>query len=57
MDRGEVDAAAVTPRRLEAGPAMLRQQFLFSGAPVEDDVIADIVDQVVLPLLLTTRRA
>lgn len=36
------------------GPAILRQQFLFAGAPVADEVIVGIVDEDVLPLL--TRR-
>jgi len=52
VDRGEVDANAVTPRRLDAGPAMLRQQFLFAGAPIPDDIIVGIVDEVALPLLI-----
>jgi hypothetical protein len=33
---------------------MLRQQFLFDGAPVPDHVIVEIVDEVVVPLFRTT---
>ncbi len=51
VDRGEVDPAAATPRRLEAGHAQLRYHFLVHGAPVPDDVIVGIVDEVVVPLL------
>jgi len=49
-ERGECDAAAITPRRLEAGQALLRHHFLFNGAPVPDSVIVEIVDDVVLTL-------
>ena len=48
--RGEIDAAAVTPARLEVAHAMLRQHFLFQGAPIGGDVLAGIVDEVVVPL-------
>ncbi|MCX4096405.1 TetR/AcrR family transcriptional regulator [Nocardia sp. alder85J] len=34
-----------------AGPALILHHFLIYGAPVPDDVIADIVDGVALPLL------
>lgn len=49
--RGELDADAVTRRQREAGPALLRQHFLTHDGPVPDDVIVEIVDEVVLPLL------
>lgn len=49
--RGEIDMAAVTPRRLEAGLALLRHHFLFNGVPTPDTVLVEIVDDVVLPLL------
>ena len=35
----------------EAGPALLRLHFLTHDGPVPDDVIVEIVDEVVLPLL------
>ncbi|MDA3630324.1 TetR/AcrR family transcriptional regulator [Saccharopolyspora sp. WRP15-2] len=50
-ERGELDATAIPPRRLEVGQAMLRQQFLFNGTPIPDEVIVEIVDTVLLPLL------
>lgn len=49
-ERGEIEHAAVTPRRLEAGQALLRQHFLFNGVPIPDEVIVGIVDEVLLPL-------
>ena len=48
--RGEIEASAITSRRLEAGPALLRQHFLFGSHPVADDVIVEIVDDVLLAL-------
>jgi AcrR family transcriptional regulator len=51
VDRGEVDPAAVTERRLESGHAMLRHQFITRGVPIADDVIVEIVDEVMIPLL------
>jgi AcrR family transcriptional regulator len=51
VERGEIAAAAVTPRRLEAGLALLRQHFLINGVPIADTVIVEIVDEVVIPLL------
>jgi AcrR family transcriptional regulator len=55
LERGEISAPAVTPLRLEAGPAMLRYQFLFQGFPVPDAVIVGIVDDVIVPLLTDPR--
>jgi AcrR family transcriptional regulator len=52
-ERGEVDAAAIPARRLEVGQALIRQQFLFSGTPIPDEVIVEIVDDVLLPLFTT----
>lgn len=53
--RGEIDAAAVTPARLEVAHAMLRQHFLFHGAAIGDDVLTAIVDDVVVPLFAPQR--
>jgi len=55
VERGEISADAVTPVRLEAGPAMLRYHFLFQGSLVPDPVIVSIVDEVVVPLLADPR--
>jgi AcrR family transcriptional regulator len=50
-ERGELDAAAITPRQLETGHALMRFHFLVNGPPIPDEVIVEIVDEVVLPLL------
>ncbi|QYC39802.1 Transcriptional regulator, TetR family [Nonomuraea coxensis DSM 45129] len=51
VERGEVDPGAVTPRRLDAGHALLRHHFLFNGTPIPDDLVVQIVDEVLVPLL------
>jgi len=51
--RGELPAhmaATVTTRQLEAGPAILRQHYLWEGH-VSAELCAGIVDEVVLPLM------
>jgi AcrR family transcriptional regulator len=55
--RGEVDPAAVTERRLEAGHAMMRHHFITRGVPIPDDVIVEIVDEVTIPLLQLPKRS
>jgi AcrR family transcriptional regulator len=50
VERGEVAPEAVTPRRLEAGQALVRQYFLFQGAPIPDDYLVQVVDEVIVPL-------
>ncbi|TMR20864.1 TetR/AcrR family transcriptional regulator [Nonomuraea turkmeniaca] len=54
VERGEVDPDAVTPRRLDAGYALLRHHFLFNGTPIPGELVVQIVDEVLVPLL--TRR-
>jgi AcrR family transcriptional regulator len=51
VERGEITAAAITPRRLDVAQAMLREYFLFHGPPIPDAAIVEIVDEIVLPLL------
>ncbi|TDD21332.1 TetR/AcrR family transcriptional regulator [Nonomuraea diastatica] len=51
VERGEVDPGDVTPRRLDAGQALLRQYFLFQGTPIPDSLVVEIVDEVLVPLL------
>ncbi len=50
--RGECGPSAATETRIEAGPALLRQRFIFSGAPIDDDFLVHVVDEVMLPLLM-----
>lgn len=50
VKRGECDPDLVTDFRIEAGPALLRQRFIFGSGPIDDDFLVGVVDQVVLPL-------
>ncbi|MEV0345308.1 TetR/AcrR family transcriptional regulator [Nonomuraea sp. NPDC050680] len=50
VERGEVAPEAVTPRRLDAGQALLRQHFLFQGLPIPDELLVQIADEVMVPL-------
>jgi AcrR family transcriptional regulator len=48
--RGELDAAGIPLRRLEVGHALIRYEFLVTGA-LPDAVLVELVDDVMLPLL------
>jgi AcrR family transcriptional regulator len=49
--RGEVRTSALTPRIASVGPDLLRQYFLVHHSPIPDQVLIEIVDEVVLPLV------
>ena len=49
--RGEVRATALTPRIASVGPDLLRQHFLLHRPPVSDQVLIEIVDHVIIPLI------
>lgn len=51
--RGEIRAAAVTPQLVRLAPALVDHHFLMHGAPVPDDVLTGVVDNILLPLLTT----
>ncbi|WP_157248011.1 TetR/AcrR family transcriptional regulator [Nonomuraea typhae] len=51
VDRGEIQASAVTLRRLDVGQALIRQYFLFDGTPIPDELIVEVVDEIMVPLL------
>jgi AcrR family transcriptional regulator len=50
-DRGQVRPGAATQLIAEVGPALVMQRFLAEGAPVPDDFVVSVVDEVVMPLL------
>ncbi|SDM76599.1 TetR/AcrR family transcriptional regulator [Allokutzneria albata] len=50
--RGEIDPDVLTPRVVLTGPSLLQLHFLQYGAPVPDEVIEQITDEVVLPLVM-----
>lgn len=47
--RGEIDASGLTALRLEAGPAIMRNHFLFNE--IDDFDVTSLVDEVIMPLL------
>jgi AcrR family transcriptional regulator len=52
VDRGDVDRRILDSRRATVAIDLLRNEFLLFGAPIDDHVITDIVDDVYLPLIL-----
>jgi AcrR family transcriptional regulator len=51
VERGEVEPRILSSRRALVATDLIRNQFLLYGAPVDDAVIIDIVDEVYLPLV------
>jgi AcrR family transcriptional regulator len=49
--RGEVRPDAVTERVAEVGPMLLHGELLQRGAPIPDEAVVAMVDEVLLPLL------
>jgi len=50
VDRGEVRAAALTQRLVEAGPMLLQGELTQRGT-ITDDAVVAIVDEILMPLL------
>jgi AcrR family transcriptional regulator len=51
VGRGELGPGTITTRQVEAGLWVMRFHFLIHGGPVPEQVIVEIVDEVILPLL------
>lgn len=49
--RGEVRAGALTPRVAAVGTDLLFLHYLLHGSPIADEVLVEIVDEVLLPLV------
>jgi len=50
-ERGEIRPEAVTQRIAETGPMLLHGELLQRGAPITDEAVVAIVDEVLVPLL------
>jgi len=50
VERGEAGPHALLIRVADAGPALLQHHFLIHGAPIPDEVLVSITDEIVLPL-------
>jgi AcrR family transcriptional regulator len=51
VERGQVRPGAANQLCAEVGPSMVSQRFLAEGAPIPDDFLVSVVDDVVMPLL------
>lgn len=51
VERGEADPAKLTPRVRSVTYDLFRHEVLMTHRPVPDDVIASIIDEIVLPLV------
>lgn len=51
VTRGDIPAAATRPHLIEFAPALVDHHFLIHGAPIPDQVLRDIVDDILLPAL------
>ncbi|MFJ9696170.1 TetR/AcrR family transcriptional regulator [Kitasatospora sp. NPDC101183] len=49
--RGEIDPARLTPRVIALPLDLVRDEYLLTAGPPSDEVVAAILDEVVLPLL------
>jgi AcrR family transcriptional regulator len=56
IDRGEIAAARLTPRIMSLPTDLARHEILMTFAPLSDDAIKQIVDEVFLPLVSATDR-
>ncbi|MFD7919974.1 TetR/AcrR family transcriptional regulator [Streptomyces sp. NPDC059740] len=55
--RGEIAPWVPASRRATVAIDLLRNHYLLHGAPIPEDVISEIMDEVYLPLLLAPRTA
>ncbi|MGW5937940.1 TetR/AcrR family transcriptional regulator [Streptomyces celluloflavus] len=53
VERGEVERRILGSRRATVATDLLRNEFLMFGAPIEDETITEIIDDVYLPLVLS----
>lgn len=51
VERGEIRPGPVSPLVADLGPAMLVQRFLSDSAPVPDDFLVAVVDELIMPLI------
>lgn len=49
--RGDIPVTAITPLRIRFAPVLVDHHFLIYGAPIPDDLLCRIVDDLLLPLL------
>jgi hypothetical protein len=52
-ERGQVRPQALTPELISLAATLLSHHYLSHGAPITDQTINDILDQIVMPLIRT----
>jgi AcrR family transcriptional regulator len=52
--RGDIPVTAIKPQLISFAPALVDHHFLIYGAPIPDEVLRGIVDDILLPLLTNT---
>jgi AcrR family transcriptional regulator len=52
-ERGQVRRQALTPELISLAPTLLSHHYLSHGAPITDQTINNILDQIVMPLIRT----
>jgi AcrR family transcriptional regulator len=57
VQRGQAGPQALTPQLVSLAPTLLSQHYLLHGAPITDQAINDILDEVIMPLIRPGRRA
>ena len=55
VDRGEIDAARLSPRTVSLPLDLVRHDLIMNRAPVTDDTLIEIVDRIFLPLVMADR--
>jgi len=53
--REEIPASAIKPHIIGLAPALVDHHFLMHGAPIPEEVLTNIVDDILLPLLTSTQ--
>ena len=53
VERGEVDPDRLSPRIASLPTDLIRHDVIMNRTPVPDDTLAEIVDRIFLPLVLT----
>lgn len=51
VQRGQAGPQALTPQLVSLAPILVSHHYLLHGAPVSDEVIADVLDDIVMPLI------
>lgn len=51
VERGEIDPARLSPRVLKVPASLVVHEIVVTARPITDDAIAEIVDQIFLPLV------